>query len=179
MSTDHPATDPAAADAADPARTGRRRAILGLAGLAATGAAVVVAGAEPAGANGHGQSLTLGDPSNTAGATTGIVAQLGRTPALSVHNTNGRPSILAVAGNRSGILTNDGAITADSDNADGIVGLSSWADGVRGLSTTHSGVNGKSTQGIGVHGESAGAAGVWGETTSDLGIGVFGRGKGD
>ena len=46
----------------------RRRVLLGSAGAAAAGAAAVLAGAQPAAANGQGQSWTLGDSSNSATA---------------------------------------------------------------------------------------------------------------
>ena len=57
-----------------PRPVSRRRLIAGAAGAVAAGAAVVVGNASPAAANSQGQSLTLGEFTNSATSTTGLHA---------------------------------------------------------------------------------------------------------
>jgi hypothetical protein len=67
---------------------GRRRALAGLAGAAAAGAAVVAGGAQPAAAD-NGQALVLGSVSNTATAATGLTVQgIGATGGLAVTDNS-------------------------------------------------------------------------------------------
>lgn len=172
VTTDRPTTD------GD--RTTRRRALLGLGAMAATGAAgvVVAADARPAAAGGQGEALTLGDPFNTAGATTALATTLPDTPSLVVQNAGGSDAVVGISGGRANyFVRTPAAVLGESDRAGvaAVAGLALHADAVVGRSADEAGVRGETDTGRGVIGLSkAGGVGVWGQAEGPIGYGVHG-----
>lgn len=149
---------PPAAPLVEPAEpTSRRRALIGMAAAGAGAAALVAGQAAPAAANGQGQSWTLGDPTNTATATTGVTANLAGAPAVSVKNSAAQRAILGVAGSPSG---NGGtaAVVGDAASTDGVFGLSGTGRGVAAISTSGAAMAAYSVNGTGLEAQAGGGA---------------------
>ncbi len=178
MTTDRPATE------ID--RTTRRRALLGLGALAATGAAgvAVAADARPAAAGAQGQALTLGAADNTATATTTLSTIITGGSAVVVENraVGGAGAVVGLAGSRNGYFPSTPAGLLGESSQDGVpavTGLAPLADAVVGRSADRAGVRGESESGAGVHGVvTSSGSGVRGETTSPAGYGVVGAATG-
>jgi hypothetical protein len=173
-------TADAAADRTDGPSLSRRRLLLGGAAAAAGTAAAMVA-TEPAAANGHLESFTLGDPSNTASASTGVTAGLGTTPTLAATSTSAPGVAIRGRTNATAGLTVFGAgVFGDSDLYPGVLGHSSSAGGVSGVTGSYpttipeaAGVVGASAKQPGVIGASDSSPGVRG--FASIGPGVRGE----
>lgn len=153
----------------------RRKMLLGSAGAAAVGAAALIsASASPAAANGQGQSLTLGDPSNTASNTTGITGNFSTLDTLRVTNTaaalptptSGRATLRAILGDPSGLSGYGASLVGESQVETGVAGRSMFFTGVYGTSVGASGF----TATAGVIGESSTKYGTAGFSTSSAGV---------
>lgn len=168
------AEDPEARPSVD-GPVSRRRMLLGGAGAAAAGAAALVAGsASPAAANGQGQSLTLGDPSNSASNTTGVTGSFSTLDTLRVTNTSatfptptsGRAALRAVLGDPSGLSGYGASLLGESQTETGVAGRSMFFTGVCGTSVGASAF----TATAGVIGESSTKYGTAGFSTSNAGV---------
>ena len=138
----------------------RRGMIAGVAGLVA--GAIALRTAEPAAAT-DGQPLLLGNATQTATATTGIVANPPvNNPAFLVNNTFAgsldvhQDGIQGYAANQN----NTGLFGRNND----LNGVGTWGEAPNGT-----GVFGDSATGSGVAGQSSSAAGVYGASTTGFG----------
>ena len=171
------ASEPAGASPDAGPTWSRRRLLVGGGAAAAATAAALVATAEPAAANGQGQSWTLGG-SNTATAITSLSAGLDNSAIAKLTNTSTIGSgLIAQSGTTAGLAAT-GAIIGDSHDRDGVVGLSASKFGVRGrhgtftgdVPATSGGVWGESDNGHGVVGLSNLSSGVTGGSKSGSGV---------